>query len=94
MKKAKTVKSTEVPVTQKMLYLVRDELKTDIKSLEFKMDSKFEKVSSEIHQLKILIEEQNARNIFVTSLFHRQDRVEKRLDEVTKQFDLKISRKP
>ncbi len=116
MKKQKTVKSPkatsyperakDVPVTQKMLYLVRDELKSDVKSLEHKMnarfssqDSKFnsiearfesieakmEKISSDIHSIKILVEEQNAKNNIVldglTSLFYRQDRIEKLVGE-------------
>ena len=43
-------------------------------------------VKSEVHRLAILIEEQNARNKIVleglTGLFQRQDRIEKRTDEM------------
>ena len=109
MKKQKTIKSPkttsyperakDVPVTQKMLYLVRDELKSDVKSLEHRLnarfsshdsrfesiESKLEKMSSDIHSIKILVEEQNAKNNIVldglTSLFYRQDRIEKLLNE-------------
>lgn len=115
-KKTYPERAQDVPVTQKMLYLVRDELKADIKSLEHKInarfegqnskfksidsrfesidarfesidarfesiDSKLEKLTAEFHSMKLLIEEQNAKNNIVldglTSLFHRQDRVEK-----------------
>ena len=94
-----------VPVTRKMLYLVRDELKYDSGSLEKKMDAGFKEVDarfkeidarfdrvdselasirSEVTRIAILVEDQNAKNNIVleglSSLFHRQDRVEKRMD--------------
>ncbi len=88
-------RAEDVPVTQKMLYLVRDELKSDIRatnsnleSLEHKMDARFDKMTSEIHRLAILVEEQNAKNNIVldglSSLFHRQDRVENQVTEFGK----------
>ena len=64
---------TEVPVTQGMLYGVRDELKAEMRSVEGK-------ISSQVHGLTILVEEQNAKNNVVldglTNIFHRQERLE------------------
>lgn len=71
---------------------LRAEVKADIQSLrkEVKTDIQDLKdfIKFEMHQMKLLIEEQNARNIFVldglTSLFDRQDRLEKRVDKLEK----------
>jgi hypothetical protein len=56
-----------------------------------KLEEKIEKMSAESSRILALTEEQNARNIVVidalTSLFHRQDRVEKRIDEVEKTME-------
>ena len=126
-------KSTDIPVTQTMLFHVRDELKTDISGVEVrlgakisgldnritgldnritgleakmnsletrldgritgfenKMDSKIagleNKMDSYFHRLAMLIEEQNARNIYVldglTILFDRQERIENEFKEL------------
>lgn len=90
------LKSTDVPVTQTMLFLVRDELSAklsevdrrlgaQISQLDAKTDGQATRIAIEIHQIKLLIEEQNARNIFVLdglrSLFDRQDRLEKKIDQ-------------
>ena len=78
-------RAAEVPTTQGMLYGVRDELKSDIRSLEFKVDSRFEKMTAEIHRIGLLVEEQNAKNNIVldglTSLFARQERIETKIDD-------------
>jgi hypothetical protein len=79
------VHSTDVLVTQKMLYEVRDELKQDMSGVKIELKRDMEilrsEVKSEIHRLALLVEEQNARNKIVmdglTELFYRQDRVEK-----------------
>jgi hypothetical protein len=89
-------RAADVPVTQRMLFAVRDELKADInssksetnsvrselKSLEAKVETRFYELSSQIHQIKILTEEQNAKNNIVldglVNLFERQDRLESR----------------
>lgn len=80
-KKSYPERAKDVPVTQQMLYLVRDELKADLKSIEHRVDGRLEKMSADIHAIKILVEEQNAKNNIVldglTNLFHRQDRIEK-----------------
>lgn len=59
--------------------------------LKLHMDSKFEKIMSEIHQMKALMEEKNERNKVVMDglnvIFEHQDRVENRVDE----FDKKLS---
>lgn len=90
-------RSGDVPVTQRMLYVVRDELKSDIRqldsklsgridSLEGKVKALFHELMSQIHQMKILVEEQNARNIIVmdglVNLFERQDRIEAKVDKI------------
>lgn len=76
-----------------MLFLVRDELKAEIRSgghrtdsLEARLESYFEKMMSEIHRIGLLVEEQNARNIIVLdglrSLFDRQERLEARVRDL------------
>lgn len=73
-------RAKDVPVTQKMLFAVRDELNSSIKSIDAKAESRFHEMSSQIHQIKILVEEQNAKNNIVLDglnvLFERQERVE------------------
>lgn len=48
------------------------------------MNSRFEEVLSEVSRVGVLVEEQNSRNRVVldglSGLWHRQDRVEKRVD--------------
>jgi chromosome segregation ATPase len=62
-------------------------LETRIDALDAKIDSKFEIFMSEIHKIKILVEEQNAKNNIVldglTSLFARQERLEDRVSKLT-----------
>lgn len=106
-KKVKTPKkSKDIPVTQGMLYEVRNELKKDIGSvrhevssvrhevssvrheieavkqsveaLREEMNSKFDKVISEVHRIGLLVEEQNARNKYVLDGYtHLSDRLDK-----------------
>ena len=87
MKKAKTlkpVKTHQVPVTVELLNEVRNELIHRIdstkKSLKLEIVQSRDEFKSEIHSLRALIEEQNARNIYVldglSSLFNRQERLE------------------
>jgi hypothetical protein len=82
-------RAANVPVTQRMLYAVRDELKSDIKASDFKSEGKFnllnaniQQLKSEVHRIAILVEEQNAKNNIVldglTNLFERQERLESR----------------
>ncbi|MGE0763588.1 MAG: hypothetical protein AB7N80_09955 [Bdellovibrionales bacterium] len=81
------LKAKDVPATAGMLYATRDELKADIRRLEFnfdklenKFDAKFEILNGRIHQLALLVEEQNARNRVVQDgldhIFQRQGRIE------------------
>src|SRR5437016_3680264 len=42
----------KLPATQAMLYEFRAELKSDISSLEFRMNKRFDEVKSEIHGVK------------------------------------------
>lgn len=82
-------RAQNVPVTQRMLYGVRDELKSEMKAMDFRFEGKFHALSAQIHELHsqvhrigILVEEQNAKNNIVldglTSLFERQERLENR----------------
>ena len=94
-------RAKDVPVTQEMLYNVRDQLLHNSHSLEHRMeafehrmdafehrmdafdhklDALDQKIDSRFNELKVLIEEQNARNRIVldglTNLFARQERLE------------------
>jgi hypothetical protein len=95
----------DIPVTQRMLYLVRDqldqklsavksELKSDIASVRLEIGSvksdlkaDIATLNSNVSRIALLVEEQNARNNVVldglTSLFHRQDRVEAQVQHLT-----------
>lgn len=76
------LKSSIVSVDHKVdsLESRMDSLDSRMDSLESKFDSKFEKVFEHLHGIKLLVEEQNARNKFVldgyTSLYARQDKLE------------------
>ena len=63
-----------------MLALVRDELKSDIRGLEQKMESGFHKLESGNSRMQLLLEEQNANNRIVLeglqTVWQRQDRLE------------------
>ncbi len=67
-------------VNQKMLYKVRDELKSFITSEIHSLKSDIHAVKSDIHRIALLMEEQNNRNKTVldglSHLFGRQDRLE------------------
>lgn len=58
-------KNTETPATHGQLEAVRSELKSDITTLSLKMDSKIQEVLTEVRSIKVLVEEQNSRNLFV-----------------------------
>lgn len=77
-------RAANVPVTQKMLYAVRDELKSEIKASEAKAEARSHALAGQIHQIMILVEEQNAKNNIVldglTNLFERQERIEIKMD--------------
>ena len=72
------------------VYSVKKELKADIAGVKADIaDVKADifGVKSEIHGLRALIEEQNARNIYVldglANLFNRQDRLEAKVEEAS-----------
>ena len=84
-----SARSDDQPATRKMLALVRDELKSDIRGSEQKMESGFQKMASDFHKLEagnsrtqLLIEEQNANNQIVLeglqALWQRQENLEQR----------------
>ena len=83
-------RTKDVPANLGTLYIVRDELKSDVSSLQYQMNARFSEVDSRLsemlakmHQMHLLAEEQNSRNKIVldglTSLFSRQERIEKKL---------------
>lgn len=80
VKKTYPRKNSEMPVTQPMLYEVRNELREQILSTEKKLDSKIHSLEAKVHNIQVLIEEQNARNSVVldglSNLFERQERIE------------------
>jgi hypothetical protein len=86
--KIPSAKTGDQTPTRKELFLVRDELKSDIRSLELKMDARFggvesrlEKMQAEQFRMYALMEEQNSNNRIVLeglqALWQRQDRIEK-----------------
>jgi predicted nucleic acid-binding Zn-ribbon protein len=94
-KKAPPARSKDIPATLGMLHLVRDELRSDIRALEHKTNaglnevkSAIDKMSSSIHQMQLLAEEQRAENRIVmdglTNLFSRQERIEDQIDSLQK----------
>ena len=78
------LRSRDVPATAGMIYELRDEIIKRFEQVDARVEGLEKSLKADIHQQKILMEEQNARNIFVidqmNSLFHRQERVEKKLD--------------
>lgn len=84
-----SAKNQDQPATRKMLSLVRDELKSEIRALDLKIESRFKAVDSRFEEMKtesvrtnILLEEQHSNNRIVLeglqALWQRQDRIEKR----------------
>lgn len=78
-----TSRSSDQPATRKMLSLVRDELKSDIRSLELKIEGRFSAVDSRLSRMELLLEEQNANNRIVLeglqALWSRQDKIESQI---------------
>lgn len=81
--KIPSAKNDDQPATRGMLRLVRDELKSEIRSLDRKMDARFEGLTSELNRALVLFEEQHSNNRIVLeglqALWQRQDRIEKGL---------------
>lgn len=91
------VKSKDVPATQGMLWELRAELKSDMKSLERKMDSKFNRmeskfdklmaevyrIGSDVHRIALVVEDQNVRNKYALDGYTSlNDRLEKQEIEI------------
>jgi hypothetical protein len=84
-RKSLPVRSNDIPATLGMLHLVRDELKSDISSLEFKMsrgflkvDSRFAEVTSEMSGLKADIAEMKS-NMLQMRILAEEQRAENRI---------------
>ena len=82
-------KSSELPATQKMLYGVRDELKSDISTLRNEMKAGFREIHAKLdrqdakfHRMLTLYEEQEGRNKYVldgyASIDDRLERLERK----------------
>ncbi len=86
----------DLPASVGLVKEVRAELKSDIKSLEHKMESKFEQVIAIVHRTQTLMEEQRSENRIVLdgikALSERHERVDGRLDgfELTLQVLAKV----
>jgi hypothetical protein len=120
-----TPKTKDLPATQGIVHLVRNELKENIKGMRSEMngrfkevdarfseqdsrfksiDARFDHVDAQLHDIRaeiirlaVLVEEQNHRNAIVleglSGLFNRQERVERRTDEMEKVVGTLFSRK-
>jgi chromosome segregation ATPase len=127
-----TPKTKDLPATQGIVHLVRNELKENIKGMRSEMnarfnevdarfnqvdarfsghdarfksiDARFDRVDAQLHDIRaeitrlaVIVEEQNHRNAIVleglSGLFNRQERVEKRTDEMEKVVGTLFSRK-
>jgi predicted nuclease with TOPRIM domain len=84
-------RSADVPVTQKMLYLVREELKSDslsvrgdLKSLRQEMNARFDKVDARFKEVDSRFDKVDARFKEVDSRF---DKMDARFDEMDSRFD-------
>ena len=106
----KPLKSKNIPVTQRALEKVRDELRSLLvkneaknekrfKSVETRLETGFlaakvdmEEIKSSIHRVLTLVEYQKAENRYVLdgyqSLYDRQERVEKDVEEIKKVLKL------
>ena len=82
------IKSDDVPATQWHLELVRQELKSDIISVQLEMRAGFQSMESILLGMKAMMEEQNSRNRYVLDgysfLFDKVERSEKRLELIEK----------
>lgn len=83
-------KSKDIYVKKEMLFEVRDELKADIKSLAGKVAHEFQGLKAEVHRIGLLVEEQNARNIFVLDgyqqIYHSQKDLSDRMGSLEKEW--------
>jgi len=74
----------EIECLRTEMYEMKAELKADIHEIK----SEIHGLKADVHKLCVLIEEQNARNIVVldglNGLFIRQERVEKRVDDFSR----------
>lgn len=103
-KKTLPTRSKDVPATVGMLHMVRDELRSDIRALEFKMDSrfsrmdsefdkmnsKFHKIDSELHKMNSEMEKMSS-SMHQMQLLAEEQRAENRivLDGLTSLFHAK-----
>ncbi len=79
---------SEITVVRHELTATRDSLKSEIMAMRHEIKADIALVAAQVHRFGILAEEQNAKNSIVldglTSLFHRQDRVEAEMVDVKK----------
>lgn len=88
-------KSRDIPVTLGMLHMVRDELKSDIRSLEYKMDSRFKDVDSRFKQMDARFNQVDARFNRVDARFDKMDarflEMDSRLSQMNSQMEKMMS---
>jgi hypothetical protein len=84
--KIPSAKAADQPATRKMLSLVRNELRSEIRALDLKVDSGFEKMDATLQRMDLRLEEQNANNRIVLEglqlLWQRQERTDTRLERL------------
>ena len=90
-------KTENLPATVGMINLLEFKIKSDFKSLEKKMDARFNRVdaqfntiesglanvASEVRRMAILMEEQNTRNKFVLDGYEQLYKRQDRLEQMT-----------
>jgi predicted transcriptional regulator len=83
-------RAADVPVTQSMLYSVRDELKGDIKSMDLKMESQFKEVDGRFVEVESRFQKIDSRFDEMESRFQkidsRFDAMESRMDSRFEKF--------
>ncbi len=79
------------PATRKMLHLVRDELKSDIRAVEHKMDAGFSQVDARFSQVDARFNQMDAKFNQMDSKFNQMDSKFSQMDAKFNQMDAKFS---
>jgi chromosome segregation ATPase len=89
--KIPSANNEDQPASRKMLHLVRDELKSDIRTLSRKMDSRFSENDSKLKSIDARFNEVDARFNEVDARFNEVDaqfkQVDARFSEMHARFD-------
>lgn len=68
-----SARNEDQPATRKLVRLVRDELKSDVRALSRKMDSRFDEVSSRFNETESRFAKVDSRFDEIKSLFAKMD---------------------